>query len=112
MTDENKIEVVKTKKEKLPVIQNLSVEALLSQAVAKGLPVETLERIMVMGREMRAEQAKEQFIAAMAEFQSECPVIKREKVVKGKDGKKRYSYAPLDSIVSQVKTALANNKLS
>ena len=111
---EEKLEEIYEAEQTLPAVQNqrFSVEALLTQAVAKGLPVETLERIMVMGREVKAEVAKEQFISAMAKFQSACPIIKREKVVKGKDGKERYRYAPLDSIVSQVKVALADNNIS
>ena len=92
--------------------QRFSVEALLTQAVAKGLPVETLERIMAMGEKIRAEVAKEKFISAMAKFQASCPVINKNSTVKDKTGKERYKYAKIDAIVSQVKDDIARNDLS
>ena len=63
------------------------------------LGVEQLERMMAMRREINAENAKKAYDAAMAAFQSECPII-----VKTKAGAKQaYKYAPLDSIVAQVR---------
>lgn len=91
---------------------SITIEGLLSQAVDKGLPVETMERLLAMRKELVAEQAMKAYISAMSKFQSECPIIKRDSVVKGKDGKERYRYAPLDSIVSQVKKVLTDNNLS
>lgn len=72
--------------------------ALLSQAVAAGASIDTLERLMALRKEMLAEKAKEAFNTAMAAFQSECPVIAKSKSVDNK-----YKYAPIESIVSQVK---------
>lgn len=90
-----------------------SAESLIQQAIDKGVPIETMERLLVMRRELKAEFAKQMFDAAMAKFQSECPVIEKKKAVIEKDGKTvRYKYAPLDSIVEQVKKALADNGLS
>jgi hypothetical protein len=80
-----------------------SVDALLSQAVAAGADIGTLERLMALRKDMLAEEAKKAFNKAMAEFQSECPVINKTKTVKTKGGDDAYKYAPIDSIVDQVK---------
>lgn len=91
----------------------LSVESLIAQAITNGTPVDTMERLLAMRREIRAEQAKEAFDEAMANFQRECPVIIKDKEVKEKDGKTvRYKFAPLDSIVEQTKEYIAKNGLS
>ncbi len=88
-------------------------EVLIAQAIQKGLPVETMERLLAMRRELKAEWAKEQFDKAMAAFQGECPIIRKTKKVMNKDGRSvRYIYAPIDSIVEQVKDILGKNGLS
>ena len=77
-------------------------EALLKFAVEHGASVDVCERLMAVRRELRAEQAKTAFDDSLAAFQSECPVI-----VKSKAGAKNaYKYAPLDSIVNQVRDLL------
>ncbi len=81
----------------------MGADSLLSQAVAAGASIDTLERLMALRKEMRAEHAKEAFNAAMAAFQSECPVIKKTKAVKLKSGGVAYKYAPIENIISQVK---------
>jgi len=89
------------------------VEGLIGQAISKGASIETLEKLLAMRKELKAEQAREAYTEAIATFQSECPVIKKDKSVMNKDGKSiRYKYAPLDSIVSQVKKPLAEAGLS
>lgn len=92
--------------------QDVSIEAILTQAIDKGVPVETLERLMTMRRELKAEWAKEEFDKAMAKFQSECPTIVKTKEVSTRDGRVAYRYAPIESIVSQVKDALQRNGFS
>lgn len=92
--------------------QRQSVEQMIMTAIEKGVPIETMERILAMRTQLKEENAREQFIKAMANFQSQCPVIKKAKEVKDKYGKIRYSYAPLDSIVAQIKEILRANGLS
>ncbi len=87
-------------------------EALISQAINKGVPVETMERLLAMRKDLKQEFARDAFNKAMAEFQAECPVIKKTKVVKNKDGSRRYAYAPLDSIVLQVRFLLQKHGFS
>lgn len=90
--------------------QQSSADILLQKAVDKGLSVETMERLVALRKELRAEQAKEAYDDAMAKMQGEIPVIEKTKKVYNKppnDKTVRYCYAPLDSIVSQVKPFLA-----
>ncbi len=86
------------------------IEALISQAVAKDTPVESLERLLAMRKELKAEWAKEQFDRSLAAFQGECPVVEKRKKVDftGNSGTRtKYNYAPLEDIVEQVKPLLA-----
>lgn len=90
-----------------------TVDNLLSQAVAQGLPIEQMERLLAMREKMLAERARAAFIQAMAQFQADCPVIEKTKVVLNKDGKtQRYRYAPMDSIVKQIQGPLGKAQLS
>lgn len=104
---------VEKKGKEIVTIQKNTPELLIAQAIDKGVPVETMERLMNMRRELKAEQANEAYNVAMAKFQSECPVIVKNKSVKNKDGKSvRYSYAPLEEIVKQIKDTIKNNGFS
>jgi len=90
-----------------------AAELIIQQAVDKGLPVETIERLLAMRRELKAEFAKEAYDTALAKFQAECPVIEKKKEGgKTKAGVVAYKYAPLDSIVAQVKEILGKHDLS
>lgn len=109
---------MKTKKETTEITVSqpkevASVENLITQAIQANLPVETMERFFNLRKEVKAEQAKEAFVVAVNQFQAKCPVIKKNKDVLNKDGRSvRYSFASLDSIVSQVKGILGECGLS
>ncbi len=93
--------------------ENVSIESVIQNAIDKGVPVETMEKLLAMRRELKAEAAKEAFTTALSQFQRDCPVIKKTKQVMNKDGRTiRYSYAPLDGIVGQIKKPVADNDLS
>ena len=92
--------------EPIRTIVKVDPEALIARAIDKGLPLESLERLLAMRRELKAEWAREQYFKALSGFQKECPVIGKGKEVHSKDGKLRYKYAPLDEIIGQVKVAL------
>lgn len=100
------------KSTEVAVAKETSVSEFISQAIAQNLPVETMERLFALRERVKAETAREAFIAAMAKFQSECPVIVKTKEVFTKSGGKAYAYAPIESIVTQVKDALKNNGFS
>lgn len=88
------------------------IEGFISQAIAANVPVETLERLLAMRDKIKAEQARDAFNADMAKFQGECPTIKKTKNVPTRSGAVAYSYAPLDSIVTQVKELLRKHGFS
>ena len=94
--------------------EEVAIQGFISQAIEKGLPVETMEKLFALRERAKAEYAKEEFMKAMAKFQADCPVIEKTKKVfeKGSDTKVRYSYADLGSIVEQVKKPLGENELS
>lgn len=107
MSKEQEVSVVKQKK------SDTSVDAFIKQAITANVPVETMEKLFALREKVKAEQAKEAFVAALATFQSECPVIQKTKKVMNKDGVTvRYQFAPIDSIVEQIKKPLSKAKLS
>lgn len=91
-----------------------SPESLLALAIQKNMPVEAIEKVMLLVREERAHRAKAAFDAAMAAFQADCPVIEKKRKVMEKNSatKVRYLYAPLEDIIEEVKPHLAKNGLS
>lgn len=90
----------------------MTPEALISQAIQKGVSVDTMERLLVMRRELKQEYAKAEFDKAMASFQAECPIIEKTKEVKTNNGTIAYKFAPIDSILSQVKPLIQKNGFS
>jgi hypothetical protein len=91
----------------------VSVENLIGQAITAKATVETLEKLLAMRRELKAEAAKEQFDTAMAMFQNECPIIKKAKAGgKTNSGVTGYYYAPLDTIVQQTKALIMKHGFS
>ncbi len=95
------------------VQSNDPVAELLSQAVSNNASVEILERLFSLREKVKAEQAKEAFVESLANFQQEMPVIKKTKNVMNKDGQTvRYTFAPLDSIATQIKKPVAKNGFS
>lgn len=71
---------------------------LLALAVQKGADVATLERLMVVRTQLKAERSREAYFDSLAAFQSECPVILRSQA----GHENRYRYAPLERIVKEV----------
>ena len=94
------------------VTAEFSTEALIARAIDQKVPVETMERLLAMAKEMQAIKAKQEFDKAMAKFQSECPTIVKTKEVHTKSGAVAYKYAPIESIVEQVKPYLQSNGFS
>jgi len=105
---------IKTKKEEkqeralVPVKQD--AEDLIALAIEKNVSVDTLERLLAMRRELKAEYAKAQFDTAMASFQARCPIIEKNETAGS--GNFTYSYASLDHIVRLIKELLAENGFS
>jgi hypothetical protein len=100
------------KQEQALVPVKRDVEALIAKAIDKNVPVETMERLLCMRRELNAEWAKEEFDRDMSAFQADCPTIEKTKGVKTKSGIVAYKYAPIENIVSQVKGFLKKHGFS
>jgi hypothetical protein len=103
-------EIKKTKA--VALVESNEVNTFITEAISKGLPVETMQKLFELRKEVKTEQAREEFMRAMANFQRDCPVITKTKGVKSKAGAEIYKYADLGSIVEQVKKPLADNELS
>ena len=96
-------EIQLLKREEMPVGAPENPNDLMAIAIRSGASVDTLERLMTVRRELRAESAKTAFFEALAQFQARCPVIIKSRIVMEKDAKSvRYKYAPLDVIKTQV----------
>lgn len=89
---------------------SMDAERLIALAIEKNTPIESLEKLLAMRRELKEERAKELYFKALARFQSECPTIPKTRNVKYTSVD--YNYAPLDLIVSTVKETLMRNGFS
>lgn len=88
---------------------------ILSDALASGIDIDKLERLMDMADRYEEKIAEKQFNAALAKFQAECPRIHKDKtatVVMASGGSYTYAYADLDQIMSKVRPVLGANGLS
>jgi hypothetical protein len=83
---------------------------LLSQAIEKGLDVESLSKLMDLQERYQAGQARKLFFEAFTEFQSKCPDIRKTKEVNF--GQTKYSFAPLADICRQIGKTLKDSGLS
>jgi len=88
-----------------------SVDSLLMRAIDKG-DIDTLERIVALRDSAIKEAGRRSYFSALAAFQKDCPTLTKTKIVRNKGGDVRYAYAPLDSIVEQVKPYLEKHGFS
>ncbi len=93
--------------------QQSSVDQMITKAIEQNLPVETMERVLAMRTQLKAEWAKERFDHAMAECQGEIPVIEKSKQARDETkGKDLYRYAPLEAIVKVAGPVIAKHGFS
>jgi acylphosphatase len=87
---------------------------LLQQAIAQGMDLAQLEKLMEMQERWEKRQAEKAFRDAMTTFQSMAPVIKKNRTAKINSQKGNYSYkfADLGAIAGQIKGALKECGLS
>lgn len=93
------------------VVQQVSIESIIQNAIDKGTPVDVMERLLAMRQQLKAEAAKEAYDRSMATLQSELPIIKKTKPIIV-DGREIYRYEPVEGIVSQTKEAIQRNGFS
>jgi len=84
--------------------------SLLSQAIEKGLDVESLGKLMDLQERWQAGQARKLFFEAFTEFQSKCPDLRKTKEVNF--GQTKYNFAPLADICRQIGKTLKDAGLS
>lgn len=93
-----------------------SIARLLHTAVEKGVPVETLEKLVDLHERVSRRAAEQEFADAMARFQAECPSIPKTstaKVTSRRTGTQfDYTYAELDQIAETVGPKLHQHGLS
>jgi len=92
-------------------LTRINPQALLQSAIDNDRGIDTLERLLVLQREVRADEAKEAWHHNMAEFQKECPSIKKTASA-NIAGKYRYTYAPLGEIMSVILPIMTAKGLS
>lgn len=106
---------------------SMNIESLMEKALMQNASIETVERLVALSERMQAQWAKQQFIRALAKFQSECGAIVKSKPVfkKGATPQERkafyergdlsgiqYLYAPFEDVLAQATKPMANNGFS
>lgn len=87
------------RKEGSVAVQENTANQLLSVAIEKGLPVESLEKLLTMYEKIEDRKARNAFNEAMTDFQGECPIIEKKKEGgKTNSGQVAYKYASLAMI--------------
>jgi hypothetical protein len=81
----------------------VDIEAILLKAAESNMSLEGIERLMAMRIQLKAELAREAYLAALSAFQAECPPVEKTTHVYNKNKPHtpeniRYSYAPLEDI--------------
>lgn len=87
-------------------------ESILRYAIDKGADVGVIERMLVVRDKLKAEASQAAFDEAMSAFQSECPIVLKEKGVPDRSGKVAYKYAPLEAIEVQIRPLLRQHGFS
>lgn len=86
---------------------------LLELAVAQNLDIDKLERLVAMKERYDREVARKEYFSALAQFQYDCPELRKTKGVKFKENEPdKYVYAPLGDIDRQIKKLLKDNGLT
>lgn len=88
--------------------------AMLSQAVANGASIETLEKLMGLQERYEANQARKAFDNAMAAAKAEIPVIFKNRTVDftSQKGRTNYRHEDLAEVARTVNPVLARHGLS
>ncbi len=82
-------------------------DQLLASAIANNLDIDKLERLLAMKERWEKGLAEKAFTKALADFQEECPELRKTKPVRYKEGGPIiYHYAPLADIDRQIKKLL------
>lgn len=92
-----------------------SPSQLLAGIIEKGVTaenVQVMKELIQMQREIRQDQAKQEFSEALAALQAETGLIQAMTPVNKKDGSLLYKYAKLEQIMAKVQPLLAKHGFS
>src|SRR3990167_1376134 len=108
---------VSKKSKKLPAVieKSLNPQALIMQAIEKGVSIEILNGLFDLQKRVNDEKAAQAYREAMSGFQAECPIIAKKREVRNKPekgGGLRYKYAPIEDIGIIIKPLLQKYGLS
>ena len=88
---------------------------LLELAISNNADVDKLEKLMALQERWDAEQARKAYFGALADMQSELPVIRKLKTASfptKNGGQMQYNFASLDDISEQIKPFLQKHGFS
>jgi ERF superfamily protein len=96
------------------ITRQIDIQALLERAITDNSAVEVVEKLLQMTKDVRAIQAREAWYRAMADFQRQCPPIRKTKTAKIQSdrGQFAYAYAPLDEILETTRPIMGPLGLS
>lgn len=95
-----------------PSLSGVDLNGLFAEAVKQGSAMEVIKELRAMESEFHSRTAKAKFDAAMSGFQSECPIILKEKGVPDRSGKAAFFFAPLEVIEVQIRPLLRKHGFS
>lgn len=78
-------------------------ESILRYAIDHNASVDVIERMLVVRDKLKKESAEAAYDNSMSAFQSECPLILKEKGVPDATGKQAYAYSPIEAIEVQIR---------
>jgi len=104
---ESKVETSRTSRSaaSTAIARRLDAAGMLERAIDNKADVATIERLVGLVRETQEWQAKNAWVAAMVEFQRECPKIFKTKL--GDTGAFQWTYAPIDEIMRTILPVMA-----
>ncbi len=94
---------------------NVAPSQLIIAALDRGIPAESLEKLVALQERMEARVAATEFEQALAKFRKECPSVfktKRVEIEKRDGSTYGYDYAPLEDIMPAIEPHLAANGFS
>lgn len=80
-----------------------------------GMSPESVEKLLTVYRELKADKAEEAYNMAFAGFQAECPAIPRNRnadIVTKQGGRIKYAYADIEQVMRTIGPVLENYGLS
>lgn len=100
----------------ITVRQDQSPVSFMNTAIASGMDLDKIEKMLDLQTKWEEKEAKKAFVAAMSEFKANPPKIMKDKKVgfdhKGGGGSTSYSHASLGNVTESINKGLAENGLS